>query len=409
MKRIIVSLSLLLSFATSAQNNVNHKKIKHDLDYLLSTLSHYYAYTKEKKVSFKCLQNSYTKKIKRITTEEESVLFFEYILDEFYDSHLILNTNRSSSFRLFSPFYASLNDGKAIITNVWKTQLTNLKTNLLGAEISTFNGVNLLDAVDRFPTECNDKSDKDVKEWIINKMLAGRYNQPRKLGLKLKNGRVISIDLDKLQIKKEYSLLNYTRKNNIGVIRINNSLGRDELVNSFDAALDSLFNTDGLILDLRNTVDGGDTYEARGIMGRFIKKGMPYQKHVRIEHSTNNPDMIRSWVEYVSPRLKSYDKPIVVLVGRWTGSMGEGLAIGLEAVANAKVIGTEMERLAGEIYFFSFKHRNYGFRIPAVKLFHMNGTPRESYFPSIYVKQKSMLIDEAFEKGIEYLKRRRKR
>ncbi len=56
---------------------------------------------------------------------------------------------------------------------------------------------------------------------------------------------------------------------NIGIITINNSLGKNTLITEFDKALNSLIATEGLIIDLRNTVSGGNSYVARGIMGRI--------------------------------------------------------------------------------------------------------------------------------------------
>jgi carboxyl-terminal processing protease len=164
-------------------------------------------------------------------------------------------------------------------------------------------------------------------------------------------------------------------------------------------------NAKGLIIDLRNTVDGGNTYVARGIMGRFIKGAKAYQKHATTEKYGNNPAIEREWIEYVSPRLEQYKNPVVILVGRWTGSMGEGLAIGFDGLERAKIVGSKMARLAGEINGFSFKHQNYGYRIPTTKLFHINGTPREKYVPSYYVKQTTVKKDETLEKGIEIINR----
>lgn len=406
MKFRILSLILGFSLLTQAQSyQPNPEKIKEDFDYLIQTLSNYYAYKQEKKVTLKCIKERYSPKISQIKTEEESVLFFEYILDEFYDSHLILNTNRSSSYRLFSPVYTQFQNGRFEVTSVWKTQISPINRPIIDAEIISINNQKFTEAIQNFPTQCQDKKDPKVREWIANKILAGRYNLPRKVKLKLKNGQPLIINLDQLKIRRENNLLNSATKKDIGIIRINNSLGKDELVNEFDKALNTLRSTKGLILDLRNTVDGGDSYEARGIMGRFIKTYKPYQRHSKIERSTNNPDIERSWIEYVTPRLQSYDKPLAILVGRWTGSMGEGLAIGLEGMKRGIVIGTEMERLAGEIYYFSFNHRNFGFRIPAVKLFHLNGTPREKYKPTLYVKQTSAQTDEAMQKAMVYLKK----
>jgi len=210
--------------------------------------------------------------------------------------------------------------------------------------------------------------------------------------------------LDKLKLKQNTELLESRIENEFGIIRINNSLGNNNLIREFDKTLDELMKTQGLIIDLRNTVDGGNTYVARGIMGRFIGKQKPYQKHWTTEQYDGNSVVERSWVEYVSPRKKQYKKPVIILVGRWTGSMGEGLAIGFEGMERAQIVGTEMERLAGEMNGFSFRHQNFGYRLSTAKLFHINGTPREKYIPTNYVKQVTTVKDEILEKGIEIIK-----
>jgi C-terminal processing protease CtpA/Prc len=333
------------------------------------------------------------------------VLFFEYLLDEFHDSHLILNTNRDSSFRLFAPVYATIDNGKPIIVNVWQTQLDTLDQNLIGAEILKINGVDIIDAIQEFPTHCNDKNAEPVREWITNKILAGRYDQPRVLTLQLRNNQIIDLDLDKLKIKTSSELLTSSMNDDIGMIKINNSLGDNGLIEEFDKALNDLSDTKGLVIDLRNTVDGGNSYVARGIMGRFISEPEPYQKHWLPEQIEGYPIVARSWLEYVEPRLVQYKKPVVVLVGRWTGSMGEGLAVGFEGMGRGTVVGTEMERLAGEMDGFSFKNQRFGYRLSTAKLFHVNGTPREKYRPTVYVVQTTTAKDETLEKGLELIKR----
>jgi C-terminal processing protease CtpA/Prc len=136
-------------------------------------------------------------------------------------------------------------------------------------------------------------------------------------------------------------------------------------------------------------------------MGRFIKTTKAYQKHWTIEQYDKSPEIIRSWVEYVSPRKEQYSKPLVVLVGRWTGSMGEGMAIGFDAMKRAEIVGSEMEKLAGEINGFSFKHQRFGYRLSVAKLFHINGTLREEFVPEHYVTETTITVDEAFERGME--------
>jgi carboxyl-terminal processing protease len=405
MKRLTLTLIILLHFlyANSQESSIDQSKIKEDLAEILTDLSENYVYLEEKNVDLTCLREYYEKQIPNIKTEEETVLFFEYLLDEFYDSHLILNTNRNSSFRLSSPIYATVQDGKPIVSNIWQTQLESLDQNLLGAELVKINEIDFDRAIDNFPTHCNNKNSKKVREWIINKILAGRYNEARVVTLKLSNQKIIKLDLDKLKVKNNDQLLTAKTENGIGIIRLNNSLGNNNLITEFDKALAGLMDTKGLILDLRNTVDGGNSYVARGIMGRFIKEQKPYQKHSVFEQYDGNPSVERSWIEYVSPRNKQYTKPVVILVGRWTGSMGEGLAVGFEGMERAEVVGSEMERLAGEMNGFSFKHQKFSYRLSTVKLFHINGTPREKYVPTNYVKQTTTKKDETLSKGIELI------
>ncbi|MCL5127094.1 S41 family peptidase [Algibacter sp. L4_22] len=409
MKQFLLVFLVVFNFSciNSQENYINHSKIKEDLNKIIGDLETNYVYLDDKEVDLNCIRDYYESQIKYVKTEEETVLLFEYLLNEFYDSHLILNTNRSSSYRLSAPIYASVKNGKILVSSVWKTQILGLVPQIIEAEILKINTVDFSEAIEKFPTHCSDKNNEVVREWIANKVLAGQYNEPRVLTLKLKSGKTTTLDLDKIQIRVEPYYLTSKRFDNIGVIRINNALGKDVLVTEFDRALDSLMDTEGLIIDLRNTVDGGNSYVARGIMGRFIEESKPYQKHLFLEKSKDNPNVnpviTRSWIEYVEPRGETYKKPVVVLVGRWTGSMGEGLAIGFEGMRRGEIVGSEMEKLAGGVSSFSFKNQTYGYRISTERLFHINGIARELYVPTHFISQTSAMKDEVLEKGIKLI------
>ena len=406
MKNLILILTITLNFSCVQfqENQIDRKKIKEDLNGILTSISQNYIYLNEKNVDLDCIREYYESQIANLNTEEETVLFFEYLLNEFYDSHLILNTNRNSSFRLYSPIYVKIENRKAVISNIW--QIQDIDQNLIGAEVQKINGLTFDRAIEQFPVHCNDKKSKIVREWIANKILAGRYNEKRVLNLKLTDNKTIEFDLNTVKIKKDDDLLNTTTQDDgIGIIRLNNSLGNNGLISEFDKSLNQLENTKGLIIDLRNTVDGGNSYVARGILSRFITEQKPYQKHWTIEQYDGNTKVERSWVEYVSPREEYYKKPVVILVGRWTGSMGEGLAIGFEGMGRAEIVGSEMGRLAGEMNDFSFVNQKFGYRLSTAKLYHINGTPREKYVPTNYVMQTTTENDEILAKGIELIKK----
>lgn len=407
MKKLIFGITLLLTFscANSQETKVDRSKIEEDFEQIISDIKNNYIYLKDKKVDIDCIYSNYKEKIKLIDSEDERLLFFEYLLDEFYDSHVILMKAIRQSYRLDSPIFTVTKNGKTKIKNVWQTQIENLELNIIGSEVLKINGIDLITKIEEFPTICNDKNDFETRNWIANKVISGKYNEPRILTLKLSNGKIIDFDLDEIKLKKENSLLTVSTINNIGIIRLNNSLGQNILIEKFDSVIDSLSTTKGLIIDLRNTTGGGNSYVARGIMSRFINESMPYQLHQIFDESWDNQPIIkRSWAEYVSPRNKQYKNPIVVLVGKWTGSMGEGLAIGFDGLGRAEIVGTEMKRLAGgSTDNFHLKNENLNYKLMTEKLFHLNGTPREKYIPENYVSQSTTEKDEILEKGIELI------
>jgi carboxyl-terminal processing protease len=76
---------------------------------------------------------------------------------------------------------------------------------------------------------------------------------------------------------------------------------------------------------------------------------------------------------------------LVVLVNHWTGSMGEGMAIGFDAMKRAQIVGTPMARLCGGTESFELPKTGIPVHLPTYRLYHMNGTPREAFVPSIEV------------------------
>lgn len=400
---IIITLFLFTSRINSQDDQVDKAKIQEDLDQMIYNISNQYIYLDSKKVDMDCIKKKYSTKISTLKNKTDVLLLFEYLLNEFYDSHISLTANNYESYRLSSPIYVEMIDDKAIIKNYWQSQIEKQSLAILGAEILEFNGEDFNDKIHEFPSLCNDKTLPETRNWIANKIIAGRYSEPRILTLRLKNGELVQYDMDRLDFKKSNDLLSLKVENKIGIIRVNNSLGTYELVSAFDKVLDELPDTKGLIIDLRNTNNGGNTYVAKGIMSRFIEKELPYQKHYYTYSVNNQPEIVRSWLELVTPRGKQYKKPLVVLVGRWTGSMGEGLAIGFDAMDKAEIVGTEMKRLAGADFDFNFIHQDYGYKLILEKLFHVNGTPREEYIPKNYVTQSTTSKDETLERGIELI------
>ena len=111
----------------------------------------------------------------------------------------------------------------------------------------------------------------------------------------------------------------------------------------------------------------------------------PYQRH-RIPRY-GQPDVERNWIEMVAPRGPfTYKAPVVVLVDHWTGSMGEGMAIGFDAMHRAVVVGTTMAHLAGAVSDFHLPQTGIDVAFATEQLYHANGTPRQDWIPPILVE-----------------------
>ena len=228
----------------------------------------------------------------------------------------------------------------------------------------------------------------EARQWALLSVLTGRSDEGRTFTLKRQNGTTYSVTLpverhlDRPSGEVSSTLL----AGNVGVIRFNNSLGEQKTVVAFDQALLRYRETAALIIDLRDVPSGGDSSVALGIMGRFVTDLLAYQRH-RIPNY-GQADVERNWVEFVAPRGPfTYTAPVVVLVNHWTGSMGEGMAIGFDAMHRAVVIGTPMAHLAGAVSDDKLPKTGVDVAYATEQIYHVDGTPRQSWFPPVLVSE----------------------
>lgn len=171
----------------------------------------------------------------------------------------------------------------------------------------------------------------------------------------------------------------------IAHLRIANALGNNDLITAFDAAMEQAAGAKALVLDLRDTPSGGNTEVGRSIIGHFVTEVSPYQMH-RIPALEREFTVPRQFVEYVFPRGPHFAGPVAVLHGRWTGSMGEGVVIGMDAAApNAVTIGSDMGDLLGALWNFTLEKSKARVDLGGESMFHVDGTPREDYVADIAV------------------------
>ena len=222
----------------------------------------------------------------------------------------------------------------------------------------------------------------DRAEYAARVLAAGRRDRPRDLTIRNAAGVERRLTLPNLYVAGPGERPPVTAREVGGVliIRFNDSLGDNGAVAAFDAAMAGARPNQPVLLDLTDTASGGNTFVARAIMGWFVDAPTAYQIH-NLPAEERETGVPRQWIEQVLPRPgKRHQGPVTVRVGRWTGSMGEGLAVGLDALG-AEVTGGPMAGLLGAIYDHRLANSGLVIKLPTERLYAIDGTPREAFRP----------------------------
>jgi hypothetical protein len=382
---VVVAATPATAFAASLRVSPNAKSFAEDFDEFCRVVGENYAYFDVKKTDWPRACAGYRADAINAVDRGALVTVLERALGELYDAHAHLGVSNRASPRLVptnTDLWASLRGESAVIDEVRADSAAYKAGARPGMVVLEVDGVPIQKAMQAIEPRYLSLPDPAARAWALQSALAGRQNgQPVRLKV-LHDGRAINVEfIPDWQAKP--TLLSHRRigkNNDIGLITIHNSLGDSALVKAFDEALNSLADTRGVLLDLRDTPSGGNSSVARGIMSRWVAKESPYQRHEAV-NEFRATGVRRVWLEYVVPRGQTYLAPVVVLVGRWTGSMGEGIAIGLNAARAAPVLGQPMARLRGAVDEITLRHSRIVVRAPTEKLFSVDGTPRESFVP----------------------------
>ena len=389
-------------FLFIAPSIIGQTKFQKDFSYYWQTVNDNFSYFGRQKTNWEKVRTIYQSVVDTIKNEDDFIHLLEAANNELYNGHVLLNRNTNSSNRLI-PTGADLKviykNNTYIIGEIragFNADLCGLSSGMI---ITKFNDVPIDQAVSKLLPKSVAAFENPMYEYAATFLLAGTHDTKRKITV-LVNGVEKSFYPDNIPNKTEekYSTVfeSKTLSQNIGYIKINNSLGNSDLIEAFDKALDGMMNTNGLILDLRETPSGGTTIIARAIMSRFINEELPYQKHIYTAEEKET-GIRRSTLELVSPRGKIYTKPLAVLVNYWTASMGEGIAIGLEGMHRAKIMGTNMAGLLGEIFSFETPDLKIPFSFPCVQLQTVDGQPRENFVPEYLITDQKEIIKRAAE------------
>lgn len=419
---LILLLNLCLSLGTDRLSAQDFSEAARQADFKTFTddLKDNYAYADQSAKPWETWQSRYAAAVASANSPEAYAAVLSSALDELHDFHAEVrsrNPHRWLPVPTFADIWAELHGDDAVVVAVRRgsdaeragvvpgDRVVRIGADLLLAAISQ----RLMPAAGHGAVDSASINSDDAKAraWALLSLLTGRADEVRHFTLIDKKGqsREVTLQLERQFDRSPGPLSTTVLPGNIGLVRFNNSLGDQATVAAFDAAMEQLHRTQGLILDLRDVPSGGDSSVALGIMGRFVQTMRPYQRH-RIPHY-GQPDVERNWIELVAPRGPfTYRAPVVILVDHWTGSMGEGMAIGFDAMHRAAVVGTPMAHLAGAVSDFRLPQTGIDVAFATEQLYHVNGTPRQDWPPPVLVDSTAAGADPILARGLAELRNR---
>ncbi|MBI1361834.1 MAG: hypothetical protein GC155_16280 [Alphaproteobacteria bacterium] len=381
-----------------------------DIRWLTGQLAKRYAYLPDRHVDLDSVRDIYCAEAAAATDDRAFLGVLERMIAEFHDHHIEANTNNAASPQLVptgAEIWAAMRDGRAMIEQVRPFSEAALDGARAGDEIVAVDGVPILDLLARSGPRSLSAPDPEALNYTLRALLAGNHKDGRVVVLRHADGGGQRIFLGPYKPEVDEPLLTSRRVDGgFGYIRIENSLGDSDLVAAFDKAIIEFRDAPGLMLDLRNTPSGGNTDVAEPIMGWFVRDRRPYQRVFDPGPGKTFPK--DSWTKDVTARGSfRFSAPLVVLCDRWTGSMGEGMTIGLDALDVSVAVGTRMAGLCGSTDGVTLPNSGIGVHFPTERLYHLDGRPRETWTPPVPVDlAKAVGDDPIFDAGLKVLRTR---
>jgi C-terminal processing protease CtpA/Prc len=357
-----------------------------DFDALWAAIDRDYAYL-ERGHDWRGARERWRPRAAQARTREALVAALEGALAELNDEHVTLGAHLPGSARpvpMATDLWAHWEGKDAVVAAVRAGSVADVAGAVPGMRVLAIQGTPVDPAVRKLLRRSR-QADPRARDWALRRLLAGPWSGVLALDVAI-GGRARKLEIAREDAPPAGTPPLIARRigedRALAYLRVKDNLGEPGLVQHFDAALQQMRASRGLILDLRETQSGGSPEVARALLGRFITAESPWI--VRVPRA--GPGASEAPAERVSPRGPfAFTGRTLVLVDRWTAGEAESLAVGFEAAARATLVGTPMAGLRGQARELRLPASGIVLRYPALRVFHANGTPREVVRPGVPV------------------------
>ncbi|MFT3727800.1 MAG: S41 family peptidase [Terricaulis sp.] len=352
-----------------------------DFDELWGTLDAHYCFFGDKRTDWRRVRDMYRPMAIAVQTNDAFTDVVRRVLTELYDAHTHLSNppDGAQRFPLYD-LYAERRGTEIIVAAVKDNSSAADAGVGIGDAVLAIDDVPIEVAIAQVMPKCLRGPCPDADAYSINAALAGHTALPRRIDVRDAHGQTRALDLPLKRSAQQPDVSARALDGGLGYISIR-SFENGETVDAFDTALETLRETRGLIIDVRNN-GGGDTAVARPIMGRFITQTMPYA-HMRRRAGRG---LSAPWVETVDPRGPfTYAAPVVVLCNHWSGSMAEGFPMGMRDIGRARIVGTRMMGLGAAVFAINLDRTGIGAQYSGEPVYDTHDAPRWQLRPDVEV------------------------
>ena len=338
-RRLIVPIvSLLIILATAAQfytpgyskyywikegamsylsKDIQYKSYQEILDYLYEYFAEEYPYVEYKNIDLSEIKKETQEELKTVKKDKDFSLLVRKMFQKFHDGHLFVHIPNKSDKKV----KVYVDTGIKPVNIKEKCFIKKILHNSPAEKLGLKPGMQIIEI-----------NDKEVNSWGRNLYGVGGDTLTLCIIDFEENEKAIKIKLPEKRWKEPTPVITHKRlEDNYGYINIKwMKVDMFFFVPSFDKALEKLWDTKGLIIDIRDN-PGGAIILTDQLLGRFTKQKVNYGGIINRQGTFSSL--------YVMPRYPIYEHPVVILINRHNYSAADFFAYAASHLDRIRLVG----------------------------------------------------------------------